>query len=544
MKHKKFAHSLLVSACLAAASALTAHAQAQTAPASMFNVQQVELSGQANWLSEATRRELLAELRRGGPRSLSEQDLARLVQGAQAWLDAKLPQRFVLRIPAQTLSSGTLSVQVQPRLTSLSITGATDFDQANVRASLPSLVQGKPLESGQWVDLRELQMANENPLKLTTVDYVVQPDQGVRAEVKAMAPNGKTQWTVGLSNAGNDISGRNQVQLNAVNGNLTGQDDVLGFAAGSSLENVGDTAFLALRYTLPDYAKHLSRSFELTHSKGNATIPFLSFATIGSQGNYSELGYRQTHYLGDLAGQINSAKLAFGLSYIASDAQTQFLGSTLQQYDIKTVPLTLTFESDFKVEPQNQSHLRLDWLGSSAAVAGKSEDLNWRAARSDVNNRYNIFRLGLNGRMDLNSLATFSWLYRGQYSAQKLLPSLQFSAANVFTGVRGFVNASAQGDTGQVLRLELESANVPLLSRLALRSFGFYDTGTKAGGNDERNIKLSSYGLGLRLSTPDRRLKLETFAATKDTGRDLDLNANRSAQMDKTSFWFLANYTF
>ena len=540
MKNQKFLRSLLTSVFCVGLCANAMYVQASETTNSTFEIKNIQLVGQIKLLSERTQVDLLLQLRQGGLRSMNERELSELLQVVQNGLDAKMPQRFVLSIPPQTLDDGTLSVLVQPRLMGLTVNGSSDFDEVNVRASLPSLTQGKVLQSQYWVDLRELQMANDNPLKVTTVEYEVQPDEGVRASVKTRAPYGSTQWTLGGSNTGNDATGRGQIQLNAVNANLTGQDDVLSLASGGSLNPWANTGFVALRYTLPDYAEHLSHGFEFTHSKGNTNTPFFSL-NLSNQAQYNDLGYRQTHYLGDLSKLIKEAKFGVGISYITSDSNTTLSNLSLQQANIKTTPLTLTFESDFAVEPQNQSHMRIDWLTSKASLVSGDQLQQWQVLRSDVDSHYSVLRLALNGRINLNGMGAL-WQYRSQYSAQKLLPLMQFSEVNPFTGVRGFVNTVAQGDTGQVLRLELESTN--LLDDVKLRGYGFYDVGTKKGGTDERNLGFSSHGFGLRAGSNDQRLKVDTYVAMKDRGRELDLVSGGSTLKNRTSFWLVTSYNF
>lgn len=542
MKKNKLFRAVLLLSCVIAASSSAVHAQTKDAADPVFGVRQVELAGQINLLTERTRTELLAQLRQLRTEKMSVADLSQLVQKAQIWLDAKLPQRFMLSIPAQNLANGVLAVLVQPKLTDLTVTATPDFDSANVLASLPSMVKGKTLENKYWVDLRELQMANENPLKLTTIDYALQPDSGVKAIVKAVAPQGKTQWTVGLSNTGNDIAGRYQTQLNAVNANLTGKDDVLSFAGGGSLSPLFDNAYVAARYTLPDYVEHVSRSLEYTHSKGNVSFPFLSLGTIGSKGTYNDLGFRQSHYLGEVAEFLNSTKLTWGASWISNESEANLSGSRLSQSSIKTVPLSLSLEGELPVDQPNQMRVRVDVLGSTAGLSGSGEGNQWQAARSGADTRYGILRTGFSGRLYAPEDISLSWQYRGQYSAQKLLPVLQFSVINAFTGVRGFVNASGMGDTGHVLRTDLEGSK--LWADANLRPYGFVDAGIKKGGSDERRISVASAGLGLRWVSSDRLMRLDTFAANKIKGSNYDMSQDSTTQKNKTTFWFTTSASF
>ena len=543
MRNKKLVQALVLSSVLAAGAMPIAQAQtADTSMPSLIDVQQIELTGQLNLLTERTLGELLAQLRQHKGKKMSQADLAQLVQNSQKWLDAKLPGSFVLSIPAQTLSNGILSMLVQPKLVDVTVAGAEGFDEANVRASLPSLTKGVALQSQGWVDVRELQMANENPLKLTTVEYAVEPDKGVSAKVKATAPLGKTQGTVALNNTGNDISGRGQFQVNAVNANLTGEDDVLSFTGGGSLDPFAKSNYASLRYSVPDYAQHVSRTVELTHSTGNLDFPFLSLGNIGTKGVYNDLSYRQAYYLGNVAQTLDATKLTLGVSLITNDSRTDFLGATLSESEIKTVPLSVAFEGDFKITQPDQTRVRVEWLGSNVSWGGGDQSAQWSAARSGIDKRYNVMRMGVSGRVSLDSQAAFSWQYRGQYTSQKLLPVLQFSAINAYTGVRGFVNATGLGDTGQVLRLDLESGR--MLDDADVRGYGFYDAGKKKGGSDERDIHVASAGLGARWTSSDRLMKLDVFAAKKMKGYEYDLVSNTSTQKSRSSLWLLSSYSF
>lgn len=542
MKNKRLVQALVLSSALAGGVMHVAQAQIADASMPLFDVQQIELTGQFNLLTERTLGELLSQLRQYKGKKMTQVDLAQLVQNTQKWLDVKLPGGFVLSIPAQTVLNGSLSMLVQPKLVDVTVVGADGFDEVNVQSSLPSLTKGRALDSQSWLDVRELQMANENPLKLTTVDYAVESDKGVSAKVKATAPLGNMQGTVGVNNTGNDISGRIQFQVNAVNANLTGEDDVLNFAGGGSLDPFAKSNYVSLRYSMPDYAEHVSRTVEYTHSYGNLNFPFLSLGNIGSKGVYNNLSYRQAYYLGDVAQTLNGSKLTMGVAMISNESKTDFLGTTLLESKIKTLPLSVAFEGDFKITQQDQNHASLEWLGSNASWVGGDQSTQWDAARSNVDKRYNVMRLGLNGRVSLDAQASFSWQYRGQYTSQKLLPVLQFSTINAFTGVRGFVNATGLGDTGHVLRLDLESER--MLDDADVRGYGFYDVGSKKGGSDERDMNVASAGLGVRWTSTDRLMKVDVFAAKKVKGYEYDLVSNTSTQKSKSSLWFLSSYSF
>ena len=126
MKNQKFLRSLLTSVFCVGLCANAMYVQASETTNSTFEIKNIQLVGQIKLLSERTQVDLLLQLRQGGLRSMNERELSELLQVVQNGLDAKMPQRFVLSIPPQTLDDGTLSVLVQPRLMGLTVNGSSD----------------------------------------------------------------------------------------------------------------------------------------------------------------------------------------------------------------------------------------------------------------------------------------------------------------------------------------------------------------------------------------------------------------------------------
>lgn len=146
-----------------------------------FEIKSIVLGGQVNLLTPETRLQAVEQMQADQPRRLTGDDLQSLVVKLQAWLDTKLPQRYAARIPSQALENGRLFVVIEPKVVAVTYETVPGIQEEQLRASLPSLAVGKTLPAGQdWIDTRELQMANDNPLKSTVIDYIIEPDAGVR----------------------------------------------------------------------------------------------------------------------------------------------------------------------------------------------------------------------------------------------------------------------------------------------------------------------------------------------------------------------------
>ena len=71
-------------------------------------------------------------------------------------------------LPEQEITDGVVRLRVvEVKLGAVRIEGNRFFDDDNVRASLPALAPGEPLDTGRLAT--ELRLANESPVKQTTV---------------------------------------------------------------------------------------------------------------------------------------------------------------------------------------------------------------------------------------------------------------------------------------------------------------------------------------------------------------------------------------
>jgi hemolysin activation/secretion protein len=521
--------------------------QAATDAGLVFGIQQVVLVGNPGVLSRKTQERLLAVL---APAHGAQSGLQRLqvaVQQGQQLLDRLVPGGYVLSIPAQTIvDGGQVAVQVSPILQGVMIKGVPGFDEEVIRASLPSSLQkGAVLSGREWPTLQTLSMLNDHSLKATTILFHVEPDQPVTAEVTVSAPLGDAQTSVTLDSFGNDVIGRGMLAVTHTQGNVGVANDLLSFYGASSLNKPGQVGLASLRYTFPDVQAFSSHSLGVLHSASHVDTPFLSFGNIVGKGDYTELNYRQTHYLSE-------GKFFIDAALSKSQGNTQYLSSVLTDYSVVALPVTLGLEGVMNRQSSDPELLRdfgalsrVQVVLNKVGALGLSSQSDYEKARTGAGSSA-ILRWLVDGRATVLNQARMNVQFTGQYSANKLLPSGQMAVAGDRAGVRGFINSVLMGDSATVLRWELE----PLVLNQGWQGYTsqpyvFYDVGSKRGGNDERKLSVSSSGVGWRLTPQSMTgLSLDVFAARKGQGAKLDLVPGTTREVDKTTYWATGTYRF
>jgi hemolysin activation/secretion protein len=534
----------------------TASAQSAVVDASpSFGIAQVVLSGNPGVLSRKTQDRLLDVLNTArGPQSGLRQVQA-AVQKGQQMLDQLFPGNYVLGIPAQTVvDGGQVAVQVSPLLSDVTITGAPGFDEATVRASLPAMLQKGAIYYGkEWPSPQTLTMLNDHPLKATTVQFRIEPDQPLTAEVSVHAPLGRAQTSVTLDSFGNHVIGRGMMTVTHSQGNVGMPNDVLSFYGSTSLDKPFQVSLGALRYVLPDVDALRNHSFGLTHSASQVDTPYLSFGNVAGKGVYNEISYRQTRYLnwGQSLG-MNGSKFFADVALAKSQANTQYLSNVLTDYAVTALPVTLGIEGAVTAQSNSPAILkdvgalvRLQTVLNKAGALGLSGLSDYEKARSGAGSSA-VLRWLVDGRATVFNQWRTNVLFTGQYTSNKLLPSGQMAIAGDRSSVRGFINSVLMGDSAAALRWELEPLALnQVWGKTTTQPYAFYDAGYKRGGNDQRTLSVSSSGLGLRMSPQDTAgLSLDVFVARKLQGASLDLVPGTTRQVDKTTMWATGTYRF
>jgi len=152
------------------------------------------------------------------------------LQQARAALESIYAQRGYgatqVLLPEQEIKDGVVRLRVvEAKLGGIRIEGNRFFDDDNIRASLPALLPGQPLATGRLAS--ELRLANENPVKQTTV--VLKPgarEDEVDAEVRVVDQR-PYRFSLSLDNTGTDQTGNYRIGAGFQYANLFNRDHVL-----------------------------------------------------------------------------------------------------------------------------------------------------------------------------------------------------------------------------------------------------------------------------------------------------------------------------
>ncbi len=427
--------------------------------------------------------------------------LASLQQAAAA-LEEVLKQRgfnlYRVVLPPQEVGGAIRLNLVRFVLNKVSIEGQQSISEANIRASLPELIEG---QAPNFKTLAvQTAIANENPSKQIQVG-IKESETADRIDARIQVKEDKP-WNVSiaLNNTGSDATGNDRVTLAGGHNNLFDRDQQFTAAYTTSLTNSSNVSQLGLNYRIPMYR----------------------------QGGVIGLSYTKSGVLGDFgAFKSNGAGKTMGLNYYAylppGGGRRTYVGVGLEdrQFNITEIngipisgqqmrrsrPLTVSYnarhETDTWVLNYN-TELALNLSGGSGndLTAYKSEDpristTRWKALRAATSYSATLPRGWL-------------WGLRGQFqfSPDALISGEQFGLGGVHS-VRGTAERPISGDGGLSLSAELTS---PELAK-GWRLLGFIDAG-RLSNRDPNAYKpgsdsLASVGMGLRYNAQKITISLD-----------------------------------
>lgn len=419
-----------------------------------------------------------------------------------------------VHVPEQEITAGVIRLDVSEAvLGSVTVVGNRHFDTANVRASLPSLVEGEAPNLRRISE--NVQLVNENPAKQAEVTLGTGRARGtVDARVMLKEENPQ-RYFVTLDNTGSLETGKHRLGLAWQHANLLGNDETLTLAytgspdvwLGHPEEVKVDVYSVAFRK--PFYA--LGDSLDIIYGNSNVNLP-IAQQTLDMVGKGEVFALRWNH-LFPRRGEYSS-RLVFGLDVkhinTTCDPDQRGLTSTCTPYT--TRPVSATYSGQWQgvgyqagvnvglavnLLPTGVSYPGA--LGSPAA--GKNDRYSFVAGRH-VSDEFVILRFGGNYARQFDG-----WQLRAALAGQLAgsgLPSAEQLGLAGSTAVRGFNERAVSADSGHVVNLEAYTPNVADRFGFAgnLHGMLFYDFGygrnVGADGTPFNTIAIASAGLGVR----------------------------------------------
>jgi hemolysin activation/secretion protein len=405
-------------------------------------------------------------------------------------------------LPPQQISATVALNIVKFTVGTVSVQGNQQFDEANIRRSLPELQAGTTPNFKRVAV--QTTMANENQGKQVQVgmkESTVPDTIDVTVNVKETKP---WQAAVTVNNAGNAATGRDRATLALGHSNLFNRDHQLTAAYTTSLEQNSRIKQVGLAYRAPLYDLRSAVGVSYTQSDVAG-----SFGTFNSTGAGRTMGVNYTFFLAPHQG-YRSAVTA-GLDEKQFEV-TQINGlPMLGQQVRRSRQLSLGYngrmESDasfWNYSAELATNLA-GGLGNNTA-AYQSEDprivsARWNALRANAS-----YSAKVGGNWLVNARGSM------QHSPNAMIAGEQFGVGGAAT-VRGAPERALAADRGVIATLEVAT---PELTK-GLRLLGFVDSGwlhnnLPNGANKVGSDQLRSAGLGLRYGTPD-------VAVSADYGR-------------------------
>jgi hemolysin activation/secretion protein len=425
-------------------------------------------------------------------------------------------------VPEQELTSGVVRLQVtEGVIGKVLISGNKHFDDANIRASLPALQEGKAPNLRQMSEA--IQLSNENPAKQLEVSLGVSEEEGkVDAKVAVTEENPQRVFAT-LDSTGTQATGEFRLGVAYQNANLFNRDHTLTLAYTGSPDAPSGVKvdIYSIGYRVPLYA--LGDSLDFIYGKSNVNTPSSSptlGGALGIVGKGDVFGARWNHYFARRGEYSSKLIVGFDYKYIDSsctdatgapvptDPPTPPIASCVPY---TTRPLSLTYTGqrlspgqlfDYNIGVAHNLGLGTRYTNVDGTIDRYSYlTPGNRSTRDD----FNILRLGGSYLKAFPS----DWQVRvaasGQYAGDPLVAAEQIGLAGS-TAVRGFNERAATADSGYFANAEIYTPELAQASgaRGSLRALLFYDFGRGYNQNvpadslTPAKFGIASVGAGVR----------------------------------------------
>ena len=487
-----FTFSLLVTACFV--SPLVVAQSIPNPPASMatvtpsFAIRGFNIKGE-NPLSTAQTSTVLAPFLRTDATIDTLQKATSALEGALR--DAGFGLHKVALPPQEVGDTVTLEI-VKFTIGRVVVTGNQNFDEANIRASLPELAEG---QSPNFKRLAvQTALANDNPSKQATVSLKESPEAD-KIDVTVQVRDAKPWFgAMTLNNNGNASSGRDRLTLSAGHNNLFNRDHQATLAYTTSAERPSSVRQWGMNYKIPFYSTRGTLGVSATKSDVLGT-----FATFTSTGVGHTFGLNYT-----IANEPEGGRR----SYFTLSLDDRVFGAAVINgiavgVDRRSRPVGLGYRVSHESDASAWSY-----HADIAANLGSGNGNNLTAYRSEYSNpttglgissrAFRILRAGQQYSSSLGDAWLWSLRSEWQWSDIALISGEQMGLGGV-SSLRGAPDRAISGDGGLQTSLEVTS---PELAQ-GLRLIGFVDAGwlSNRSADGVRRVAhdhLASLGFGLR----------------------------------------------
>ena len=414
-------------------------------------------------------------------------------------------------LPEQEIKDGVVRLRVvEVKLGAIRIEGNRFFDDDNIRASLPALVPGQPLETDRLA--AELRLANESPVKQTTI--VLKPggpEDEVDAQVRVVDQR-PYRFSLSLDNTGTPQTGDYRIGAGFQHANLFNRDHVLNLQYVTSPTQEDNPNTLALPpnnrvfivgagYHIPLYALGDSIDLVAGYANVNSGVVQNLFSISGS-------------------GRVYAGRYNLGLPRLANVEQKLAFGYDVRYYDNSVVPVgtSTAIVPDYVLHPLSLGYSGV-WRGAADEVAfyasgvrnlpggSNGDQAQFDLVRPGAESAYALGRFNANWVHSLPHDVQARARFTAQYTQDMLLPGEQFGLGGI-DSVRGFFEREFTGDRGFSGTFEVYSPDVTAAlgtpEGVRVRLLAFYDYGRawiiNPQAPEQQVTGIASAGPGVRVA--------------------------------------------
>lgn len=486
-----------MAASLFAVAGCTAHASDDDAPI-RFDITRFEIVG--NTLLSAAALERAVAPHVGKARDFG--DVQRALEAVEAAYHERGYKIVTVRLPEQELNRGVVQLNViQSKIGRVTVNGNRHVDDANVRASLPTLREG--VTPNLDAVSSSLRMANDNPARKINLQ-LQGAAEGDAVDARLIVSDTKPwKLMLNIDNAGSAATGKTQAGVVLQHANLGGRDHVGSLQYTTTLEEPSRVSVFGAGYHIPLYLLGDSVDLYASYSDIDSGLVSAGVLNLGVSGKGAVYGARYNHTLAR-RGELD-ARLVLGADVKAFKNSVLFGGEDFGN-DVTVRPLSIAYVASRPVT-SGEANAALT-LVRNVAGGSRGGDADFARTRVGAKPAYTILRFSsaITRRFGSDWMARV--LLNGQLSRDALVPGEQFSAGGN-ASVRGFDERAVALDSGIFTNAELYTPNLCAPgTRLQCRALAFYDgaTGTRnqALPGEVDNTTLGSVGIGARVSLNDQ----------------------------------------
>ncbi len=453
-------------------------------------------------------------------------------------------------LPEQELERGEVRFQfIEAKLARVIVEGNKFFDEANIRASVPSLVPGQSPNINRIA--RDLRVANESPAKQTNVLLRSGQQEATVDAVVRVVDEKFRRGSVTVDSSGTQETGKFRVGFGFQHGNVFNRDHVLTLQYVTAPHRdthphqidlfPGKQVFiLGAGYRIPLYERGDALDFTAGYSNVSSG-QVANFQITGVGGIFGARYTRNFDRVGDY-----EHRMIFSWDYRGyQNKGVRAIGGTNQIVrDVAVHPIGVLYsgvirrqdsETGFAFGASQNIPGGNDGSGADFCAPLPSGALPTRLDPDGncSNARYFIWRWALSHNMALGSDWQARFAMNGQFTRDTLIAAEQFGIGGA-DSVRGFLEREVVNDNGYRGTLELYTPDFggrTGIEGARMRGVLFADWGgvrrNRPAGGDLHSQHVGSYGFGIRFSRGTNLSLRMDYATVWDQGGNQGRNDGR-----------------